>query len=270
MTAPVTDRLAGKVAVIAGAGQVEGETVGNGRAMALLFARAGADVVLVDVDPASVEATAEQVTHEGGKAHVVVGDVTSEPACVEACAAASSTFGRLDVLVCNVGTNRDDGGVTSVDLGVWARIMEVNTRSMLLMCRAALPIMRRQRSGSIVTISSAATRVSLNQIAYRMSKAAVEQATVAVADANAQHGVRANAVLPGLIDSPMGVDRQAAALGLSRAEWASQRDAKVPLGRRMGSAWDVAHAALYLASDESRFVTGVALTVDGGQSLRVG
>jgi NAD(P)-dependent dehydrogenase (short-subunit alcohol dehydrogenase family) len=103
-----------------------------------------------------------------------------------------------------------------------------------------------------------------------MSKAAVEQATAAVADANARHGIRANTILPGLIETPMGVDQQAPEVGMSRADWAALRDAKVPLGRRMGTAWDVAHAALYLASNESRFVTGAALPVDGGQSLRVG
>ncbi|MCE3554643.1 SDR family oxidoreductase [Pseudonocardia sp. RS11V-5] len=263
-------RLAGEVAVIAGAGQAPGETIGNGRAMAVLFAREGADLVLIDVDEASVAETARLVEAEGGKARVVLGDVTTEEVCAEAVRVADEEAGGLDVLVCNVGTNRGDGGVTSVDLAVWERIMALNTRSMLLMCRAALPVMRRRGGGAIVTISSAATRVSLNQIAYKMSKAAVEQATTAVADANARHGIRANTILPGLIETPMGVDQQAPEVGMSRADWAALRDAKVPLGRRMGTAWDVAHAALYLGSDESRFVTGVTLPVDGGQSLRVG
>jgi NAD(P)-dependent dehydrogenase (short-subunit alcohol dehydrogenase family) len=260
-------RLAGKVALIAGAGQVPGETIGNGRAMSVLFGREGADLVLVDVDAESLAETAAQA---GGKARTVIADVTTEEGCAAAVAAAVEAFGGLDVLVCNVGSNSGDAGVTSVDLAVWERLMALNTRSMLLMCRAALPEMRRRGGGSIVTISSAATRVSTNQIAYKMSKAAVEQATLAVADANARHLIRANTILPGLIETPMGVDRQAPEVGMSRAEWAALRDAKVPLGRRMGTAWDVAHAALYLASDEAAFVTGVALPVDGGQSLRVG
>lgn len=263
----MTGRLQGKVAVIAGAGQVPGETIGNGRAMSVLFAREGADLVLVDVDEDSVAETAAQA---GGTARTVIADVTTEQGCAVAVRTAVDEFGGLDVLVCNVGTNQGDAGVTSVDLAVWEQIMALNTRSMLLMCRAALPEMRRLGGGSIVTISSAATRVSLNQIAYRMSKAAVEQATRAVADANARHLIRANTILPGLIETPMGVDRQACEVGMSRSEWAALRDAKVPLGGRMGTAWDVAHAALYLASDDARFVTGVALPVDGGQTMRVG
>jgi NAD(P)-dependent dehydrogenase (short-subunit alcohol dehydrogenase family) len=260
-------RLAGKVALIGGAGQVAGETIGNGRAMSVLFAREGADLVLVDVDPESLAETAAQA---GGKAHTVIADLTTEEGCAAAVQGAVERFGGLDVVVCNVGSNSGDAGVTSVDLGVWERLMALNTRSMLLLCRAALPELRRRGGGSIVTISSAATRVSTNQIAYKMSKAAVEQATFAIADANARHLIRANTILPGLIETPMGVDRQAPEVGMGRAEWAALRDAKVPLGRKMGTAWDVANAALYLASDESAFVTGVALPVDGGQSLRVG
>lgn len=269
MTATAAGRLDGKVAIISGAGQTPGATVGNGRAIALLFAREGACLVLVDRDEASVNETASQVAAEGADVEVVVGDATDEPTGEAACAA-TSRWGRADVLVNNVGINAGDNSILKVSPESWDRIMRVNTRSVFLMSRAVIPAMRAQGGGSIVNISSAATRVSLALFAYKMSKAAVEQATLAIADGNARYGIRANSILPGLIETPMGVDDQAAAYGMSREEWAELRHAKVPLKQRMGTAWDVAYAALYLASDEAQFVTGVHLTVDGGQSLRIG
>jgi NAD(P)-dependent dehydrogenase (short-subunit alcohol dehydrogenase family) len=263
-------RMAGKRAVIVGAGQTPGLTVGNGRAISLVFAREGADLVLVDKDPESAGETAEMVRKAGGHAEVVIADATAEADCQRIAAAAAGPDDRIDVLVNNVGINAGDTGPTSVDVALWERIMHVNTASVFLTCRAVLPVMRARRAGSIVNISSAATRVSMPMFAYKMSKAAVDQATIALADANARHGIRVNAVLPGLIDTPMGVDVLAESYGLSREEWSKRRDAKVPLSNRMGTAWDVAHAVLYLASDEAQFVTGVLLTVDGGQSIRVG
>lgn len=269
-TTACTGRLAGKTVIISGAGQAPGLGIGNGRAMAVLFAREGADLVLVDRDEASVEATAVMLAASGTEAKTVVGDATDESTAAAAVAAALDGWGRVDVLVNNVGINDGDGSITAVSIDAWERIMRVNTRSVLLMTKAVLPAMRAQQSGSIVNISSAATRVSLALLAYKMSKAAVEQATTAVADGNARYGIRANSVLPGLIETPMGVDQQAADYGMSRDQWAELRNAKVPLKQQMGTAWDVAHAALYLASDDAKFVTGVHLTVDGGQSLRVG
>lgn len=267
---PHVGRLAGKTAIVSGAGQAPGLGIGNGRAMAVLFAREGADVVLVDRDEASVEATSVMLAAAGTAARVVVGDATEASTAAAAVGAALETWGRVDVLVNNVGINDGDGSITAVSVDAWERIMRVNTRSVLLMTKAVLPVMREQQSGSIVNISSAATRVSLALLAYKMSKAAVEQATTAVADGNARYGIRVNSVLPGLIETPMGVDQQAGEYGMNRDQWAELRNAKVPLKQQMGTAWDVAHAALYLASDEAKFVTGVHLTVDGGQSLRIG
>ena len=264
-------RLAGKRAFVVGAGQTAGQSVGNGRAISLLFAREGADLVLVDRDRDSVEETAEKARQAGSQVEVVVADATVEADCQRiAQAAAQGGDERVDVLVNNVGINAGDTGPTSVDVALWERVMHVNTASVFLTCRAVLPLMRARGGGAIVNISSAATRVSMPMFAYKMSKAAVEQATIALADGNARHGIRANAVLPGLIDTPMGVDVLAESYGLSREEWTQRRNAKVPLRNQMGTAWDVAHAVLYLASDEAQFVTGVLLTVDGGQSIRVG
>lgn len=275
MSSPVPDsvagaRLAGKRALVVGAGQTPGPTVGNGRAIALVFAREGADLVLADKDPGSVAETAELVRKAGGRAEVVIADATVEADCQRMAEAAAGPDDRIDVLVNNVGVNAGDAGPTSVDVALWERVMHVNTASVFLTCRAVLPRMRARMAGSIINISSAATRVSMPMFAYKMSKAAVDQATIALADANARFGIRVNAVLPGLIDTPMGVDVLAESYGLTREEWSRRRDAKVPLRSRMGTAWDVAHAVLYLASDEAQFVTGVLLTVDGGQSVRVG
>jgi NAD(P)-dependent dehydrogenase (short-subunit alcohol dehydrogenase family) len=275
VSSPVPDsvagaRLAGKRALVVGAGQTPGPTVGNGRAIALVFAREGADLVLADKDPGSVAETAELVRKAGGRAEVVIADATVEADCQRMAEAAAGPDDRIDVLVNNVGVNAGDAGPTSVDVALWERVMHVNTASVFLTCRAVLPRMRARMAGSIINISSAATRVSMPMFAYKMSKAAVDQATIALADANARFGIRVNAVLPGLIDTPMGVDVLAESYGLTREEWSRRRDAKVPLRSRMGTAWDVAHAVLYLASDEAQFVTGVLLTVDGGQSVRVG
>jgi NAD(P)-dependent dehydrogenase (short-subunit alcohol dehydrogenase family) len=262
-------RLAGKRAVVVGAGQSAGRTVGNGRAIALLFAREGADLVLADIDGDSAEETAELARQAGHQVEVIVADAAAEADC-QRIAQAAAAGGRVDVLVNNVGINAGDTGPTSVDVALWERVMYVNTASVFLTCRAILPLMRAGGGGAIINISSAATRVSMPMFAYKMSKGAVEQATLALADGNAKYGIRANAVLPGLIETPMGVDVLAESYGLSREEWSRRRNAMVPLRNQMGTAWDVAHAVLYLASDEAKFVTGVLLTVDGGQSIRVG
>lgn len=264
------NRFAGKTVLIAGGGQTPGPTTGNGRAMSLLFAREGASVVVVDRDEESALETVRHVTEGGGRAEAIVADATEEEDCVRVASFAKETFGTVDVLVNNVGINAGDTGPTAIDVDLWDRIMRVNTRSVFLMSRAVLPLMRAQESGVIINISSAATTVSLPMFAYKMSKAGVNAATLALADANARFGIRANAILPGLIDTPMGVDALADAYGLTRQEWVDRRNAKVPLRGGMGTAWDVANAAAYLASDDARFVTGVLLTVDGGQSLRVG
>lgn len=265
-------RLANRVAVIVGAGQTPGETIGNGRATAITFAREGARLVLVDRDPVSLADTAAMVTQAAGSAEVaeVVTDVTSDDAPRQVVEAALEAFGRIDILHNNVGIGAGDGPPHHLSDETFDRIMEVNLRSTWRMCREAVPELRRSGNGAIVNISSLASIAAAgNLTAYKISKAGINALTQNLAITNAKHNVRANAILPGFMDTPMGVDAAAEALGIDRREYADMRAKIVPLGRQ-GSAWDVANAALFLASDEAAFITGVSLAVDGGQAARVG
>ncbi len=262
-------RLAGKVAVVVGAGQTPGATIGNGRATALLFAREGAAVLLVDRDEASARETQRLILDEGGQAEVVRADIAADDGPTTVVEAAVAAFGRIDVLHNNVGIGAGDGPPHHLTDEAFDRIMDVNLRATWRMCREAVPTLRETR-GAIVNVSSLAAIASAgNLTAYKISKAGVNALTQNLALTNAKHGVRANAIMPGFIDTPMAVDAPARALGVERAEYAGRRADHVPLGRQ-GTAWDVAHAALFLASDEAQFVTGVVLAVDGGQSALVG
>lgn len=263
-------RLADKVAVVVGAGQTPGSTIGNGRAIAMLFARQGARVLLVDRDPASVDETRQMIEVDGGIAAVCVADITDEDDAARIPAACRDEFDRIDILVNNVGIGSGDSGVVTMDREVWDHIFEVNLTGLMLTCKHVLPVMRQQGSGSIVNISSIAAIATTRMAAYTSSKAAVNALTQHMASANARHGVRVNAIMPGLMDTPMAIESISAATGVSVDEVRAGRNAVVPLGRRMGTAWDTAYAALYLASDEASFVTGAVLPVDGGQSTRVG
>jgi len=273
---PKAGRLTGRVALIAGAGQTPGERIGNGRATAVLFAREGARVMLFDRDGAAAEETARQIAAERGRAEVQVGDVSSERDCAEAVASCVERFGALDVLHHNVGIGRGDGWAEWIDFAAWETIMRVNAGGALLMAKAALPVLRERGGGAITFVSSIAALVagaaplSNPPHGYKMSKAALDALTLSLAQSYAEHGIRVNAILPGLIDTPMGVDAVAKSLGVERERYARRRAETVPLKGGMGSAWDVAHAALFLASEEARFITGALLPVDGGQSTRVG
>jgi NAD(P)-dependent dehydrogenase (short-subunit alcohol dehydrogenase family) len=267
---PGSGRLAGKTAVIVGAGQTEGDTIGNGRATAILFAREGAKLLLVDRDEETVAATCDRVVADGGDADVHIADITDEQQCIELVARACEQLGRIDVLHNNVGIGDGDARPNKLDAEVWDRIIDVNIKAMWLTCKHVIPVMREQRSGSIINISSlAAIGAAPGLTAYRISKAGVNALTSQIAIAQAGDGVRCNAIAPGLIDTPMGVDAGARARKISRADYAQSRAARVPMGHQ-GTAWDVAYAALYLASDESRFVSGIILPVDGAQAANVG
>ena len=263
------DRLAGKAAVVVGAGQTPGETIGNGRAAAVLFARHGAHVLLVDRDPASLEETRSLIEAEGGDAATMVADVSEPGGPARIVEQAKATLGRIDVLHDNVGIGAGDGSPTRLTEDGWDRIIDVNLKSMWLVSREAVLAMR-DRGGSIVCVSSVAAIAAAGSLtAYKVSKAGVNALVQALATTNARFGIRVNGIMPGLIDTPMAVDAVARTSGRSRDEVAKARASRVPLGRQ-GSAWDVANAALYLASDEAAFVTGVMLAVDGGQSAMVG
>ena len=264
-------RLADVVAVVIGAGQTPGDTIGNGRAIATTFAREGATVLCVDRFAARADDTVDAIRASGGAAESLEADVTEGVQCDAIVAAALDRWGRVDVLVNNVGIGgAGDGPAHSADEEAFDRIVEVNLRAMWRTCRAVLPTMREQQYGSIVNISSAASVAGGFQVAYEVSKAGVNRLTTSIAQSNASRGVRCNAVALGLVDTPMAVGGIAAARGVPLDEVRAERDARVPLRGGMGTAWDAASAALFLASDEARFVTGVVLPVDGGTSVRIG
>ena len=268
-------RLANKRAVIFGAGQAptSGEIIGNGRATALTFAREGAQVLCVDRHLTAAEETAGLITDQGGTAQAIAADVTDEDAVKDAISRCLRAFGGIDVLHNNVGVSVEFGDAP-MDLlrqEDFARIMDINLFSCILTCRHALPAMRKQGSGSIINVSSASVYWTAHPtIAYPASKAAMITFTRQLAIQNADRGVRANAILPGLMNTPMAVDRRMDITGRARQEIEAERNAKVPLNNLMGDGWDVANAALFLASDEARFVSGIELPVDGASLARVG
>jgi NAD(P)-dependent dehydrogenase (short-subunit alcohol dehydrogenase family) len=227
---------------------------------------------VADRDRDSARETADLIDAEGGTAASVGVDVKQAPDLEHMVTVCLETFGRIDVLHNNVGISKagGDAPVTEIDPAAFTHIMEINLRGMVLACKYVLPVMREQGSGAIINIASVAARIDYPLVAYKTSKAGVVSLTEHVAITNAKYGVRANVILPGLIDTPMAVEPQAREGGLSRDDIVARRSERTPLKVRPGSAWDVAHAALYLASEEAAFVTGTALTVDGGQSLIVG
>ena len=164
----------------------------------------------------------------------------------------------------------DDADAVALEQSAWQRILDTNLTGMFLTCKHLLPLMRERRSGTIVNVSSIAAVSAYPMLAYKVTKAAVNALTAQLAMTNAEYGIRVNAIMPGLMNTPMAIEGIARATGMDKEELIRRRDARVPLGRKMGTAWDVAHAALFLASEEARFITGAILPVDGGQSLRVG
>lgn len=264
-------RLENKVAVVVGAGQTPGETIGNGRAAAILFAREGAKVLAVDRDFASAQETERLIQDEGGTATAFKADITAEEDCAALAQAAVDLYGGIHVLHNNVGIGAGDGSATRLSGETWDQIQSVNLKGPFLTCKHALPVMRKTgEGGSVIFISSIAALCSIGMVAYETSKAGLNALSHSIAMGNAKYGIRSNVIMPGLMDTPMAIEGNVEALGLSRDEVRARRDALVPLGSKMGTAWDVANAALFYASDDSKFVTGTVLPVDGGQSAQVG
>jgi len=265
-------RLESKTAIVVGAGQSPGSGMGNGRATALRFAREGAKIMAVDRELALAEETAVLVRKEGGDCFAFEADVTKEPAMAAMVAEAKKRWGRIDILHYNVGVSLGGGDASPLEITgeAFDNIVAINLRGAVMACKHAVPVMREQRSGCILMISSLAAIEKYPYVTYKATKAAMIAFTEQVAIQNAEFGIRANVILPGLMDTPMAVDTRARKSGKSRAEVAAMRDARVPLRRKMGTAWDVANAALFLASEEANFITGVSLLVDGGGALDIG
>jgi NAD(P)-dependent dehydrogenase (short-subunit alcohol dehydrogenase family) len=262
-----TGRVDGKVVLLFGAGSAD-EGWGNGKAAAVAYAREGARVVCVDVDREAAETTARVIAGEGGAAMALTADVTDAASIGAAVRATTDRWARIDVLHNNVGINLP-GGAAEASEESWRRVIDVNLTSVFLTCKAVLPIMEAQGAGAIINISSlAAIRwTGYPYISYSASKAAVGQFTRAVAVEYAAKGIRANAILPGIIDTPH-VYRQIAGYHGGVEEMRAKRASIVPM-KRQGDGWDVAWAAVFLASDEAKFITGVELPVDGGHSCTV-
>jgi NAD(P)-dependent dehydrogenase (short-subunit alcohol dehydrogenase family) len=267
----MTGRLDRKVCVVVGAGQQAGQTIGNGRATSIRFAQEGARLLLVDREAGAVAQTVDDIRAVGQATEVetLTVDITADDAPAAIVRAALDAYGRVDVLHNNVGIGAGDAPPHRLTDEVFDRIMDVNLRALWRTCREVISPMREQRAGVITNISSIASIAGEHIAAYRMSKAGIDALTRNLAVTNAKYGIRVNAILPGLIDTPLGVDSAAAAMGLDRDVLADRRAATVPMGHQ-GSAWDVANAALFLASDEAAFISGVCLPVDGAQSARVG
>jgi NAD(P)-dependent dehydrogenase (short-subunit alcohol dehydrogenase family) len=259
-------KLEGRVALVFGAGSV-GEGWGNGKAAAVAYARAGAAVVAVDQNEEAAAATCRIIEGEGGAALQLGADVTRLSEVENAVRVAVERFGRIDILHNNVGIT-SQGGPVETSEEVWDRVMTVNVKSMFLTCKCVLPIMESQGHGAIVNISSLASIrwTGYNYSAYYASKGAVNQFTKGLAIAYAAKGIRANCILPGLMDTPHIYQHISGFYG-AREEMVAARHAASPTGR-MGDAWDIANAAVFLASDDAKYINGIELVVDGGMHVR--
>jgi NAD(P)-dependent dehydrogenase (short-subunit alcohol dehydrogenase family) len=261
-------RLAGKIALVFGAGS-SGPGWGNGKATAVEFAREGAAVMCVDIRAEAAEETRAIIAGEGGNARACTADWTQSDQVHAAVEVTLQAFGRIDVLHNNVGTTQM-GGPDELDESLWRRSLDVNLTGMFLACKHTLPAMLRQGKGAIVNVSSIAAIRYLGYpySAYYATKGAVNQFTVAIALQYAARGIRANAIMPGLIDTPL-IYQQIVGQYQDREAMVAARDRMSPTGR-MGTAWDVAKTASFLASDDAGYINGVCLAVDGGLSQRIG
>src|SRR6202140_363268 len=281
-------RLKDRIAIVVGAGQSPGEGMGNGRATALTFAREGARVLCVDHNLASARETVDMIAAKGGTAVAFKADVTKVAELKAMADDAQARWGRIDILHNNVGVSIAGGDAELLDFTEEAleRCVAINLKSCIFAAKHVIPIMRAQQSGAIINISSMAAITTYPYVAYKATKAAMIAFTEQLAYQNAQSGIRANVILPGLMNTPMAVDTRAREFKKSRAEVEAERDAKVPLRRKMGTGEGEArrepkgaggrkegpgrgrgNAALFLASDEANFITGVTLPVDGGASV---
>ena len=256
-------RLDGKVALVTGCGTL-GEGWGNGKATAVLLARQGATVYGCDLNLEAAQATRELIRAEGGNAEVQTSDVTQAAQVQQLVAACIARYGRIDILVNNVGRSEPGDPVTMAE-DIWDEQMDVNLKSAFLLCKHVLPLMEKQGAGSVINISSIAglRYVGKPQVAYAAAKAALMQMTATTAVIYAPMGVRLNSVVPGLVFTPLVKRLADKYAGGDFDGFVAKRHNAVPMGR-MGDAWDVANAVLFLAADESRYITAQQIVVDGG------
>ena len=250
-------RLEGKVAIVTGAGS-RGPGIGNGKATAVLFAREGAKVLLIDNQAEHMKETLEMIKSEGGEASIFAGDVTNISDCQAIVKTAVAQYGKLDILHNNVGID-STGTVVTIDVGEWDRVMNINLKSVMLMSKFAIPAMQVGGGGVIINISSVAALRPRNMDAYSTSKGGVIALTQAMAASHAPDHIRVNCIIPGMVWTPMVAE-------ISNEETRKQRMLSNPL-QTEGTAWDIGWAAVYLASDEAKWVTGIVLPVDGGALL---
>ena len=263
-------RLDEKVAIVVGAGQFPGQGVGNGRAMAILFAREGAKVMAVDKDPRSAEETRAIIQDEGGICSTLTADITSEAQCKQIAIATMQQHGQIDVLVNNVGTSFGDKPVDQLSEESWDQFFAINLKGIFFTCKYVIPEMAKRKTGSIINISSVGAVGVSHGVASKVSKAGVHSITHQMAMAHASEGIRVNNVMPGMMKTPRGITGIAMLTGRDPEELVKERDQAIPLRGGMGDAWDIANAALFFASNESKFITAATLPVDGGQSSRIG
>lgn len=266
-------KLDGRIALVFGAGSI-GPGWSNGRAAAVAYARAGATVLATDLDELSLAETAELIRGEGGTCETFTGDVSDSKSVGAIVAAAVGRHRRVDILHNNVGISAM-GGPTDIDEATWDRVISINLKGMFLTCRACLPVMEANGGGVIVNVGSVSgiRYLGLPQIAYATSKGAIATMTRAIA---AQYGpmkIRANVIVAGIVDTPLlavGAARTfRTTFGAADAEEARRmREATIPL-RHFGDAWDVANTAVFLASDEARYITGAEIVVDGGLTTQI-
>ena len=262
------ERLKDKTAIVVGAGAI-GPGWGNGKAAAVLYAREGARVLCVDINEEAARDTAAIIEGEGGAAIAQRADATRTDEVAAMAARALELWGGIDILHNNVGIV-EAGGPVETGEDSWDRVMAVNLKSMYLTCRAVLPVMEQAGHGAIVNIGSVVgiRWLGVPYVSYAASKAAILGFTRSVALQYAAKGIRANVILPGLMDTPMYVAPLKEAYGGDIGKMKALRHEQCPMGR-MGDAWDVAHAALFLASDEAKYITAAELVVDGGLTAKV-
>jgi NAD(P)-dependent dehydrogenase (short-subunit alcohol dehydrogenase family) len=262
-------RLQNKTAIVVGAGQIPGQGIGNGRATALRFAQEGASVMAVDRDFSSAEETVSLMTKKEGECFAFKADVTQETNLKAMVEEAQKRWGHIDILHYNVGITFGDTPVLDLDEQAFDKIIAVNLRGAILSCKYVIPVMRQQLSGVITLISSVVAVCNYSLISYKVSKAGMNALTRELAVENAEFGIRVNAISPGTIDAPGAVEKAVKFFGKGRDKVTADRDSTVLLRHKQGTAWDVANAALFLASDEANFITGAILPVDGGSSVNV-